>query len=245
MGDCRNGLRWISFDCAREDLWTVNRLWYNHAYRQDVKAEIARLAPWYQNIYLGAGIWTRPWNRETLGQWVHCERGVRKLNRFILPVLPVPLLGASILEVGTNAGGNLIWAIRRGAERTCGVELDKRYYLQAQFVRGLIPERRKYYVSMNNIETMQVSAPYGIPYTYAWLLNVIYHIPDGGRVNVVRKVASVARYIIFQGNGLEDRGRGDGYNSLMGIVKSSGLIVDIVKQEKHVRGLVIVAEGRA
>jgi tRNA (mo5U34)-methyltransferase len=80
---------------------------------------------WYHRIYLGNGIFTmeRPGHHE--GVWAQLEAA-----------FPSDLGGASVLDVGSNAGYFSIQLKRRGAGRVVGLEPDPRYRKQAEACSG-------------------------------------------------------------------------------------------------------------
>jgi hypothetical protein len=88
------------------------------------------------------------------------------------------------------------------------------------------------------------------------LLCVIYHIGKTEdyqhlnaeqithlQVETLRKIASVSRYQLFQGNPLVDEGRGKGRDSLLALVKQAGL--KVVKETKydHPRGYILLTKS--
>lgn len=210
--------------------------------RKELKRSVQALAPWYIHMHLGKLVWTRPWTRATLGEWLHCERGFRKMDRFILPVLPVPLAGAGILEAGCNSGVNLVWALRHGADRCVGVESVMRYWLQASLVRKALGLEGRYSVFHADLEALCFRDRFhSHEFDMGWLLNVIYHIPKANRVRVLRDMAYACRYVILQGNGLGDESDGRGITSLTGYCRDAKLEIMTLCHEPHVRGLVVVA----
>ena len=218
-------------------------LW-NPITRRQVHKSIAELGPWYQNISLGAGIFTRPINRETIGQWYNCERGFRKMDRFIKPMLPFPLYGRSVLEIGTNASQNLLWCWKNGARACVGVESDPRYLDQSWFIRETMTKILKRDIPITTYsgkaEDLRPIRYYGRRYDIGMILSVIYHIPEQYRVDVLENAIRLCKCVILQGNGLEDTGNGRGYDSLMKIIDAADATVYSIKREKHVRGLVIM-----
>lgn len=91
-----------------------------------LKARVAELGPWFQNIDLGGGVHTA--EDHFLGDYP-----AFKYRRFA-DVLPSDMTGMSVLDLGCNAGFYAIEMKRRGAERVLGVDSDERYLAQAQFV---------------------------------------------------------------------------------------------------------------
>ena len=90
----------------------------------DLKEHIAALAPWFQNIDLGQGLWTAP--DHFLGDYPNF-----KYQRFA-HALPDDLAGASVLDIGCNAGFYSFEMKKRGAGRVLGIETDPRYLAQGR-----------------------------------------------------------------------------------------------------------------
>ncbi len=90
----------------------------------DLRERVAALAPWFQNIDLGGGLWTAP--DHFLGDYP-----AFKYRRFA-HALPDDLAGASVLDIGCNAGFYAFEMKRRGAGRVLGIETDPRYLAQGR-----------------------------------------------------------------------------------------------------------------
>jgi tRNA (mo5U34)-methyltransferase len=91
-----------------------------------LRARVAELAPWFQNIDLGDGLQTAP--DHFLGDYP-----AMKFAHFA-HVLPHSLEGASVLDIGCNAGFYSIEMKKRGAVRVLGIDSDERYLAQARLV---------------------------------------------------------------------------------------------------------------
>ena len=91
-----------------------------------LRARVAQLGPWFQNIDLGGGLFTAP--DHFLGDYP-----AFKFAGFA-DVLPRDLAGASVLDIGCNAGFYSIEMKRRGAGRVLGIDSDDRYLAQARLV---------------------------------------------------------------------------------------------------------------
>jgi tRNA (mo5U34)-methyltransferase len=91
-----------------------------------LRERVEALGPWFQNIDLGDGIHTAP--DHFLGDYP-----AFKFARFA-DVLPDDLAGASVLDIGCNAGFYSVEMKRRGAGRVLGVDSDDRYLAQAMLV---------------------------------------------------------------------------------------------------------------
>ena len=91
---------------------------------RELRKRVEALAPWFQNLDLGNGIVTAP--DHFLGDYP-----AFKYRRFA-DALPKDLAGASVLDIGCNAGFYSVEMKRRGAGRVLGIDSDDRYLAQAQ-----------------------------------------------------------------------------------------------------------------
>jgi tRNA (mo5U34)-methyltransferase len=91
----------------------------------DLRAKVAELGPWFQNIDLGDGVRTAP--NHFLGDYPNF-----KFEGFA-HVIPADLTGKSVLDIGCNAGFYSVEMKRRGAARVLGIDSDDRYLAQARF----------------------------------------------------------------------------------------------------------------
>ena len=94
-----------------------------------VPEEVARLGPWLHNLHLPGGVQTAP--EHPLGDWP------RRLWDGFRHAVPEDLSGATVLDVGCNAGFYAIEMARRGA-RVVGLEPNPRYRRQAAFAAAAL-----------------------------------------------------------------------------------------------------------
>src|SRR5947208_1717043 len=92
--------------------------------REQIGRRIRDLGPWFHNIDLG-GVQTAP--EHFLGDYPNL-----KWRRFE-HVIPKDLRGATVLDIGCNAGFYSIAMKRRGAGRVVGIDPDEGYLEQARF----------------------------------------------------------------------------------------------------------------
>jgi tRNA (mo5U34)-methyltransferase len=95
--------------------------------RERILKETARLGPWYQSF--------------NLADWLKIEAvhdGDSVLGRLDLLGFPRDLSGETVLDVGCNAGYYSFVAKSRGAKRVVGVELDRHFVRQAQYLSTLL-----------------------------------------------------------------------------------------------------------
>ncbi len=129
---------------------------------ETVRREIESLGDWFQNFHLGE-IQTAP--HHPLGDYPTV-----KWQTF-QHLLPDDLSGASVLEIGCNAGFYSFEAKKRGARRVVGVDTDERYLRQAAFVArqlGLDVEFRR--LSVYDVGTL------GERFDFVLFLGVLYHL---------------------------------------------------------------------
>lgn len=130
--------------------------------RDEIAARIQSLGPWFHNIELG-GVATAP--EHYLGDYPGNKW--RQFNH----ALPVDLSGASVLDIGCNAGFYASEMKRRGAERVLGIDFDQDYLDQAEFaaeVNGLDIEFRK--LSVYEVASLQER------FDIVLFLGVLYHL---------------------------------------------------------------------
>lgn len=108
---------------AIEEKWAIEPP--NPPTREEAEAFIKSHSFWYHRIYLGNGIYTMP---PTLADQVWA---------LIKPAFPADLKGASMLDVGCNAGFFSILAKSRGAGRVLGVEFLDMFFEQAEHIRKI------------------------------------------------------------------------------------------------------------
>jgi len=90
-----------------------------------LRREAAAFGTWFQNIDLGHGVKTAP--DHFLGDYPAFK------FRGFADALPKDLSGASVLDIGCNAGFYSLEMKRRGAGRVVGIDSDERYLAQARF----------------------------------------------------------------------------------------------------------------
>ncbi len=106
-----------------EERWTIEPP--NPPSREEAEGFIAAQSFWYHRIYLGNGIYTMPPTHADL-VWSYFK-----------PAFPLDLQGASMLDVGSNAGFFAILAKLRGAGRVLGIEAVELFLKQAEYIRNV------------------------------------------------------------------------------------------------------------
>ncbi len=92
---------------------------------EEAEAFIKAQPFWYHRMYLGNGIYTMP------PTFPDCVWALLK------PAFPADLQGASLLDVGCNAGFFSVLARLRGAGRILGVESVDFFAAQAEYIRSI------------------------------------------------------------------------------------------------------------
>jgi tRNA (mo5U34)-methyltransferase len=133
--------------------------------RDEIQAELKRLAPWFHRIDLGDGLYTK--TESVMGEPVDHPRGPWQT---IQTLLPAGLDGKTLLDVGCNAGFYAFEAKRRGAKRVLGVDGQRQHVRQGLFVRkvlGLEVEFRRfnvYELAPRNVGQFDITLALGLLY---------------------------------------------------------------------------------
>jgi tRNA (mo5U34)-methyltransferase len=128
----------------------------------DLRARVAALGEWFHNFDLD-GVQTAP--DHPLGDYPRV-----KFARFAA-ALPARLDGATVLDVGCNAGFYALEMKRRGAARVVGIDSDPRYLAQAGFAA-------EYYgldVELARLSVYDV-ARLGQRFDLVLFMGVLYHL---------------------------------------------------------------------
>lgn len=127
-----------------------------------VRRRVRELGPWFHDLDLGNGIRTAP--DHPLGNFL--ERLWRQVGQY----LPADLSGASVVDIGCNAGFYTHRLYERGAD-VLGVDHDERYLAQARFaadVRGYDIEYRL--LDVYDVERLDRA------FDYVLFMGVLYHL---------------------------------------------------------------------
>jgi len=149
----------------------------------ELAGRVAALGDWFHNINLN-GVHTAP--DHFLGDFPQVKW------KEISPILPADLGGASVLDLGCNAGFYSLEMKKRGAGRVLGVDVDDRYLTQARFAASVLGLEIE-------IEKRSVYDADGIPgqFDYVFFMGVFYHLryPLYALDKIIRKVKGK---LIFQ-----------------------------------------------
>jgi tRNA (mo5U34)-methyltransferase len=130
--------------------------------REEIRARVAELGEWFHNLNL-AGVATAP--HHFLGDYPSAKwRGFQH-------AIPQDLKGASVLDVGCNAGFYSIEMKRRGADRVVGIDSSDVYLAQARFateVCGVNVELKK----LSVYEVAQLKERFDL----VLFMGVLYHL---------------------------------------------------------------------
>lgn len=129
---------------------------------RDLPASIRSLAPWFHNFRFG-GIETAP--EHFLGDYPRV-----KWERFA-HALAHDLRGATVLDVGCNAGFYSIEMKRRGADRVLGIDVDPRYLAQAR----LAAECSKVEIELRQMSVYDIGQ-IGERFDLVLFMGVLYHL---------------------------------------------------------------------
>jgi len=130
--------------------------------REHVARRVAELGEWFHNIDLN-GVATAP--KHFLGDFPNVKW------RHIARAIPQDVSGASVLDIGCNAGFYSIEMKRRGAARVLGIDVDDRYLAQARFAAetlGLEIELEKR--SVYDVDSIAGQ------FDFVFFMGVLYHL---------------------------------------------------------------------
>ncbi len=142
----------------------------------DLMRRISEMGDWFHNIDLH-GVPTAPGH--FLGDFPRVKW------KPIAPCIPEDLTGASVLDIGCNAGFYSVELKRRGAERVLGVDVDDRYLNQARFVAEVL-ELDIEFKKCSVYEVDQIPGQFD----YVLFMGVFYHLryPLFALDRVIKKV---------------------------------------------------------
>jgi tRNA (mo5U34)-methyltransferase len=127
-----------------------------------LRREIDALGPWFHNIEL-RGVTTAP--DHFLGDYP------RNHWQYFTHAVPADLAGASVLDVGCNAGFFSLEMKRRGAERVIGVDSDPRYLAQARLAASVLELE----IEFRELSVYEIGA-LGERFDLVLFLGVLYHL---------------------------------------------------------------------
>jgi tRNA (mo5U34)-methyltransferase len=135
---------------------------HNTLVPDELAGRVAALGDWFHNINLN-GVQTAP--EHFLGDFPRVKW------KEIAPILPADLRGASVLDLGCNAGFYSMEMKKRGAGRVLGVDVDDRYLAQARFAASVLGLDIEF-------EKRSVYDADGIPgqFDYVFFMGVFYHL---------------------------------------------------------------------
>jgi len=164
--------------------------------RGTIARRVEELGEWFHNLNLH-GVQTAP--KHFLGDFPNIKW------KHIAPAIPKDLTGASVLDIGCNAGFYCIEMKTRGAERVLGVDVDDRYLKQARFASETVGVD----IEFQKLSVYDVDRIPG-QFDYVLFLGVFYHLryPLFALDKVIKKVKG---HLVFQTmiRGSENAGQWD------------------------------------
>lgn len=151
--------------------------------REEISRGIEALGDWFHNIDLG-GVLTAP--EHFLGDYPNLKW------KHISNAFPQDLNGASVLDIGCNAGFYSLALKKRGAGRVLGIDVDERYLAQARFAA----ETMRLDIEFEKRSVYDVDSLPG-QFDYVLLLGVFYHLRYP-LLALDRAVKKIAGKLVFQ-----------------------------------------------
>lgn len=142
----------------------------------DLQARINQLGPWWEDIDFGPGVKTGAGRNKHILWRDYLSRSIR----------PDEFTGQSILDMGCNAGGNLLELSRQGPSRLVGIDAHPPFIAQAEFVKAhfdLDCEIRQY-----KFTTTKTWLDYGRElgsFDIMFCLGIIYHLNRDTNVQIL------------------------------------------------------------
>jgi tRNA (mo5U34)-methyltransferase len=150
----------------------------------EIRARVQTLGPWFHNLDLG-GVKTAP--EHFLGDYPAV-----KWKNFAHAV-PADLRGASVLDVGCNAGFYSIEMKRRGAGRVVGIDSDERYLAQARLAAEVCGAD----IEFRNLSVYDV-ARLGQTFDVVLFMGVLYHLRHPLLALDLLREHAVGSLLVFQ-----------------------------------------------
>src|SRR5437588_5078868 len=151
--------------------------------REGLLRQIEAMGEWFHNIDLG-GVRTAP--NHFLGDYPYVK-WKRIKNAF-----PEDLNGASVLDIGCNAGFYSLELKKRGAGRVLGIDVDERYLAQGRFAAKTLDLDVEFAkASLYDVDSIPGK------FDYVLFLGVFYHLRYP-LLALDRAVKKVAGKLIFQ-----------------------------------------------
>ncbi|MBV9622381.1 MAG: TIGR04290 family methyltransferase [Acidobacteria bacterium] len=129
---------------------------------RELRERIRELGEWFHNLNLH-GVPTAP--HHFLGDFPNIKW------RQIAHAIPENLSGATVLDVGCNAGFYSIELKKRGARRVVGIDVDDRYLKQARFAAAVLGVD----IELEKCSVYQVDRIAG-GFDYVFFMGVFYHL---------------------------------------------------------------------
>ncbi len=150
-----------------------------------VSRRIEELAPWFHNLRI-RGVETAP--DHPLGDYPRF-----KWERFRHAV-PEDLSGASVLDIGCNAGFYAIEMARRGAAEVVAIDSDERYLEQARFAASEAGARNIRFLQMSVYDV----ASLGRRFDLVIFMGVLYHLRHPLLALDLLRRHAVGQHMLFQ-----------------------------------------------
>ena len=150
----------------------------------EIRSRVQTLGPWFHNLDLG-GVKTAP--EHFLGDYPAV-----KWKNFAHAV-PEDLRGATVLDIGCNAGFYSIEMKRRGAARVVGIDSDERYLAQARLAAEVCGAD----IEFRNLSVYDV-AQLGQTFDVVIFMGVLYHLRHPLLALDLLREHAVGGLLIFQ-----------------------------------------------
>jgi SAM-dependent methyltransferase len=161
--------------------------------KQEMEAEIHRLAPFHHDVRLPYGLQTAP--RETRKSSVKPSRLENLVGHAFPGLLEVcggSFDGMRVLDLACSSGGFSMQASRLGADYVLGVDVVDRYIEQAEFIKAALGIKN---VEFKKLDIYELDESNVGRFDVTFCLGLLYHLENP--VLAMRKVSAVTGRVMI------------------------------------------------
>lgn len=148
------------------------------------------MGPWWENINI-AGVYTSSYSE-------NCNRNKKQMYENIFDKFYSNEFyeNKTILDIGCNAGGNIIELSKKNPKKILGIDFSKHYMKQAQFTTNILKikcDLKLFNICRKEEELTSMLGKYDI----IFCLGVIYHLSKNDAMNLLKYLKNNGKNIIM------------------------------------------------
>ena len=160
--------------------------------KQEMEAEIQRLAPFHHKVDLPYGLTTFDQERSLRHrEQTRLDSLMRHAFPELLKIYGGSLKGKRVIDIASNAGGFSIEAAKLGADYVLGIDVADRYLDQANFIKRALGMDQ---VEFRKMAMEDISEESTGMFDIAFCFGILYHLENP--VYAMKKLAAVTRETI-------------------------------------------------